>query len=170
MAKLKFECLLEHIQSKESILDEMLSSDDGLCFGDIHFAPLQCSLHMQWVSLHYLKCLIDNNAFKPDGVMDNMYSHSMAVLLIFLLDDELTAIKHVHIGLVVCHVGSDLATQGESLPFIESIENDLMEVRERWVQGKEVSQACSYSLLVANYGGMMAFPMEPPFCLVSHGV
>ena len=157
MAKLKFECLLEHIQRKESIPDEILASDDGLCFGDICFALLQCSLHMQWVSLPYLRCLINNNAFKPDGIVDNQYTCSLVVLLIFLSDNELTAIKHMHIGLIVHCMGSKLAAQDGILPFVESIENDLTEARERQEQGKEV---------IANYGGVMALPMEPPFCLM----
>ena len=131
MAKIKFKCLLELIQSKESIPDEMLSSQDGLHFGDIHFVPPQHGLCMQWVSLHYLKCLIEHKAFQPKGFDENLYSHSTAVLLIFLSDDELTAIKHMHIGLIVCHMGSELFTQGGILPFVDSIENELKEVRER---------------------------------------
>ena len=124
------------------------------------------SLCIQQISLHYLKCLIENKAFKPNGFKESMYSHSTAVLLIFLSDDELTVIKHVHIGLIVCCVGSKLFTLGGILPFVDSIENDLKEVREKHMQGKEVGWAWSYSCLVANYRGMMALPMEPPFCLM----
>ena len=129
----------------------MLSSDGGLCFRNICLAPLLHSLHMQQVSLHYLKCLMDKNTFKPESVEDKIYSHSIALLLIFLSDDELTVIKHMHISLIVHHTGSEHATQGGILPFIESMENDLAEVWEGWEQGKEVGWACSYSLLVATF-------------------
>ena len=54
----------------------------------------------------------------------------MAILLIFISDDVLTTIKLVHIGLIVYHVGSELFAQDGILPFIDSIENDLKEVRE----------------------------------------
>ena len=124
MAKLKFECLLACIQSKESIPGEMLSSHNSLHFGDICFMPQQHSLHTQWISLHYLKCLIENKASQPDSFEDSMYSCSMPVFLIFLSDDELTAIKHMHIGLIVHHMDSKLFNQDGILPFINSIEND----------------------------------------------
>ena len=95
-----------------------------------------------------------------------MYSHSTAILLVFLSHNVLTTIKHVHIGLVVCRMGSKLFTQGRILPFVDSIESDLKEVREMCMQGKEIGQAWSYSCLVANYGDIMALPSESPYCLV----
>ena len=141
MAEIKFECLLGLIQSKESIPNDMLSSQYGLHFRDICFVPLWHSLHMKWVSLHYLKCLIEHKALKPEGVSENLYSHSTAILLIFLSDDVLTAIKHIHIGLMVHCMGSELFGQDDILLFINSIETDSKEVREMHEQGKDVSQA-----------------------------
>ena len=79
--------------------------------------------------------------------MQNLYSHSMTILLIFLSDNKL---KHMHIGLIVHHMGSKLFNQDGILPFIDSVENGLKEVRDRHAQGKEVSWAWSYSCLVAN--------------------
>ena len=160
MAEIKFECLLGLIQSKESIPNDMLSSQDGLHFRDICFTPLLCSLHMQWVSLHYLKCLIEHKAFKPEGISENPYSCSTAIFLIFLLDDVFTAIKHIHVGLMVHCMGSELFSQDDILPFIDSTENDLQEAREMHEQGKEVGLAQSYTCLIANYGGMMAVPTD----------
>ena len=161
MAEIKFEHLLGLIQSKESIPNDMLSSQDGLWFGDIHFVPLWCSLHMQWVSLHYLSQLL-----KPEGISKILYSHSMAILLIFLSDDVLNSIKHIHIGLMVCCVGSELFGQDGILPFIDSIETDLKEVREMHEQGKQVGQVWFYTYLVAKYGGVMAIPTDLPYCLM----
>ena len=155
-----------HLQSKASILDDMLSSQDCLHFGNICLAPLQHSLHIQWVFLSYLKVLIEHKALQLEGYYKNLYSHSMAIFLVFLSDDMLTAIKHMHIGLVAHHVSSDLFSQSGILPFVESIESDLKKVRELHTQGKEVSQVHSYSDLMANYGGIMALPTEPPYCLV----
>ena len=125
MAKIKFEHLLELIQSKESIPDKMLSGQDGLIFGDIHFALLWHSLHMQQISLHYLKCLVEHKAFKPEDISKNLYSHSTAILLVFLSDDALEVIQHIHIGLMVHCVSSKLFNQDRILPFVESIQNDL---------------------------------------------
>ena len=95
-----------------------------------------------------------------------MYSCSMAILLVFLSDSMLTAIKHVHIGFIVHHMGCELFNQGGILPFINSIESDLKEVRELLAQGKEVSWAWSYSCLMANYRGIITLPTDPPYHLM----
>ena len=131
IAKIKFECLLELIKSKKSTPDEMLSSQHGLHFKDICFVPPWHSLCMQQVSLHYLKCLIEHKAFQPEEFDKNLYSCSTAILLVFLSDDMLTTIKHVNIGLIVNCMGSKLFSQSGILPFINSIESDLKEARER---------------------------------------
>ena len=91
-------------------------------------------------------------SLQADGVKDNLHGYSMAVLLIFLSDNELMVIKHVHIGLIVCCVGSELTNQDGILPFVKSIESGLAEVREKQEEGMEVSQPHSYFLLIANYG------------------
>ena len=96
MAEIKFEHLLELIQSKESIPDEMLSSQDGLIFGDMCFTLPQHSLCMQQMSLHYLKCLVEHKAFKPEGISENLYSCSTAILLVFLSDDTQGHPAHTH--------------------------------------------------------------------------
>ena len=43
---------------------------------------------------------------------------------------------------------------------------DLKKARDRCTQNKDPGRACSYSLLIANYGGIMAVPTDPPYCLV----
>ena len=166
MAELSFQHLLQHIQSQESIPQEMLSSNDGLHFGDIHFALLWHSLDMQQVSLTYLKSLIGVNAFQSIGYKDDMYSNSMAILIVFLSDEQLEEVKHVHIGLVVHCMASSLAAQAGIFPFVKSIEDDLAKARERWDHRKDIGGMHSYSLLIANSRGMMALPTEPPYCLV----
>ena len=97
---------------------------------------------------------------------DDMYSSSMAILLVFLSNDQHKAIKYVHTDLIVYHVGCNITTQAEILPFVVSIESDLAKARERHAHEKSVGGAHSYSLLGGNYGGMMALPTELPYCLV----
>ena len=72
----------------------------------------------------------------------------------------------MHIGLMVCHVGCNLYTQDRILPFVKSIEEDLAKVRDRRAHCKDAGRACPYTLLVANYGGIMAIPTDPPYCLM----
>ena len=68
MAMLSFELLLDHLQSPESLPQDIMTGYKALCLGDIHFALLQCTLNMQQVSLIYLKSLITENAFQPEGI------------------------------------------------------------------------------------------------------
>ena len=166
MAALSFEHLLDSLQSPESLPQEMMTSYEALHFGDICFALLQCTLNMQWVSLTYLKSLVNDNSFQAEGVKMNAYSSTTAILIVFLSDEEHQGIKHVHIGLVVCHEECHLYMQDGILPFVNSIEADLKKVRDRCTQNKDPGRVHSYALLVGNYGGIMAIPTNPLYCLV----
>ena len=126
---------------------------------------LQNTLNIQQVSLTYLKSLVSDNSFQPEGMKLDSYSSSIAILLVFLSDEEHQSIKHMHIGLVVHHGGCNLYTQDGILPFMKSLEENLAKVRNRCAGGKDAGGACSYTLLVANYGGIMAVPTDPPYCL-----
>ena len=139
---------------------------EALCFRDIHFVLLQHTLNMQWVSLIYLKSLVADNAFQPEGIKPDTHSHTMAILIIFLSDKEHQSIEHVHISLVVQHEECCLYMQDGILPFVKSIETDLNKVRDRHAQNKDPGRVHSYSLLIANYGGIMAVPTDPLYCLV----
>ena len=75
-------------------------------------------------------------------------------------------IQHVHIGLVVHHVGCNLYTQVGILLFMKSIEEDLAKVRQRCACNKDIGGAHSYALLVATYGDVMAVPTDLPCCLM----
>ena len=83
-------------------------------------------------------------------------------LIIFLSDKEHHSIEYMHISLVVWHEGCCVYIQDRILPFMKSIEK----VRGRHTHNKDPGGACSYSLLIANYGGVMAVPTDPPYCLV----
>ena len=79
--------------------------------------------------------------------------------LCFPSNEEHQHIEHVHISLVVHHDECCLYMQDGILPFVKSIEADLKKARDK-------CGAHSYSLLIANYGGVMAIPTNPPYCLV----
>ena len=138
----------------------------GLHFGDICFVPPWCTLNMQCISLMYLKSLISDNCFQPEGMPSDAASGSIAILIIFLSDEQHTAIQHIHIGLVVHHVGCNLYEQDGILPFINSIEEDLKKAWQKRDVGKDPGGVSSYAMLVANFGGIMAIPTDPPYCLV----
>ena len=166
MATLSFKRILDHLQSPESLPQDMMTSHEALRFRDIHFAPPWHTLNMQRVSLAYLKSLVNDNSFQPEGIKPDSYSSSMAILLVFLSDEEHQSIEHVHIGLVVHCVGCNLYTQDGILPFMKFIEEDLAKARDRRKWDKDAGGVHSYALLVANYGGIMAVPTDPPYCLV----
>ena len=93
-------------------------------------------------------------------------SGSTAILIVFLSDEQHTAIQHVHICLVVCRIGCNLYDQDGILLFINSIEEDLKKARMKWDLGKDPGGVCSYAMLVANFSGIMEVPTDPPYCLV----
>ena len=170
MATLNFKHILDSLQSPESLPLDMMTSYKALHFRDIHFALQQHTLNMQWVSLIYLKSLVNDNSFQPEGFKPNAYSSTTAILMVFLFNEQHQGIEHVHISLVVCHKECHLYMQDGILPFMKSIEVDLKKARDRHTQKKDPGGACSYSLLIANYGGIMAVPTDPPYCLVYHTV
>ena len=96
----------------------------------------------------------------------DVVSNCTTILVVFLLDDQHEAIQHIHIGLVVHHIGCILYEQKAILPFIHSIEEDLEMARLKWTSGRDLDLACSYAMLVANFGGLMAIPTDPPYCLM----
>ena len=124
MALIDFNTLLDHLQSPYSLPGEMLTSQGGLHFGDIHFVPPWHTLNMQHVSLTYLKSLISDNCFQPEGTPSDAAGGSTAILLIFLSDEQHTIIQHIHLSLVV-H---------------KSIEEDLKKVRQKWDLGVTVTR------------------------------
>ena len=72
-----------------------------------------------------MKSLVTDNAFQPEGIQPDVYSHTTAILIIFLSDKEHQGTEHVHTGLLVQCEGCHLNMQNGILPFVESIEADL---------------------------------------------
>ena len=121
---------------------------------------------MQLVSLVYLKSLVAENSFQVEGIKPDAYSNTTAILNIFLSDEEHQSIEHVHTSSLVHHEGCHLYMQDRILSFVKSIEVDLKKARDQCAQNKAPGGVHSYSLLIANYGGVMAISTNPPHCLV----
>ena len=96
----------------------------------------------------------------------DMASHTIAILLVFLADNCHEAIEYVHIWLVVQCTGCQVYEQ-KSIPwFIKSIEDDLQKVRLKQEAGEGTGKVHSFCMFIANFGGLMAVPTEPPYCLM----
>ena len=89
-----------------------------------------------------------------------------AILIILFSNEEQQGIEHVHIGLVVWQKGCHLYMQDGILPFVKSKEADLKKAGDRHTKNKDPGGVHLYSLLIANYGDVMAVPTNPPYCLV----
>ena len=50
--------------------------------------------------------------------------------------------------------------------FIKSIEDDLKKARSKQAAGKDPGEVCFFSMFVGNFGGLMAVPTDPPYCLM----
>ena len=107
-----------------------------------------------------------SNTFQPEGVEPDAYSHTTVILIVFLSNKEHQGIEHVHIDLVVWCEECRLYMQNGILPFMEFIEANLQKVQDKHAENKDPGRVHSYSLLVANYGGVMAVPTDPLYCLV----
>ena len=164
MVTLSFQLLLDCLQSLESLPKDMMTGYKALHFGDICFVPPQRTLNMQWVSLAYLKSLVNDNCFQPEGVKPDAYSSSTAFLIVFLSNEEHECIQHMHIGLVVHCAECNLYRQDRILPFVKSIEADLAKVRDRCTHNKDPDVVHSYTLLVANCGGIIG-PFQLTLCI-----
>ena len=165
MGMISFSALHECLQSPHSLPSELLMGKEGLNFGDVHFVPLQCPLNMRCIPLTYLKSLVSEDSFQPEGTTIDMASNSTAILIAFLSDQH-KAIQYVHIRLVVHSIGCILYEQKAILPFIHSIKEDLERARLKQASGRDPGLVHSYSMLVANFGDLMAVPTDPPCCLM----
>ena len=121
---------------------------------------------MQHVPYTYFTSLVCENHFQLEGTTMEMASHTTAILLLFLPDDQHKTIEYVHIELVVCHTSCQLYEQKAIPLFIKSIEDDLAKARSKWAAGKDPGEACFFSMFIGNFGRLMAVPTDPFYCLV----
>ena len=167
MAALNFDQILLMLKDTSSILWETLHSQDGLNLEDVRFCPLRQMLHMQRLSLNSLQKLIAEGAFmppRPEGSPE--LSKTMAILLVFWADSQHKEITDVYMGLVVRWVESHLYTLDQILDFIKEIEVNLQAACDVLDARGNLSKRCAFCLFVSNFGGALAVPTDPPYCLV----
>ena len=131
MALIPFETMLEHLQSPHSLPGGILSGQEGLHYGDVHYMPMRCTLLMQHVPYHYFNNMALDHALQPVKAVLIDASDTTAILLVFVSDDQLTSIEHVHIRLLVYHIGSQIYEPKAIPQFIQYIEADLKHTKER---------------------------------------
>ena len=156
MVMIPFEMLLDRLQRPELIPENLLRSQVGLSFRGSHFAPPQCTLEMQHISLKDLDNLLKQDAFQLLGVGPDSSSFTIAILMVFCLDAALTKIEHIFIGLVVFY------EQDGICPFMTSVRSELKYTRERRAAAGECKLMWSYAMLVGNFGGVMVIPTKSP--------
>ena len=160
-----YQDLLMHLQSLESIPEYILWSPEGLCCREIQFMPAQWTLEMQCLGLTYFEVLIDQNAFQPPSTPASSASHTTALLLIFHTNVDLKDIGCTNIDLVVHHQGCNFYQQDAICGYMGCIRADLVVTKKYGVVGCKLPMQ-SYALLVGNFGGRIAMPTNPPYCLV----
>ena len=88
-------------------------------------------LLMQHVPYHYFNNLVQDHTFQLVKAVMKDTSTTTAILLVFLLDDQLTSIKHLHIRLVVCCTSCQFYESKSILWFIKLIKTDLKQAPEK---------------------------------------
>ena len=131
MALIKFDTMLDCLQSPHLLLSVLLASQEELHYGDMHYMPLQCMLKMQHVPYNYFINLVWENNFQLVGTTMDDASNTSAILLVFTSDDQLQTIKYIHIGLVVHRTGCQFYEPRLIPCFIQSIDDDLKRTREK---------------------------------------
>ena len=131
MALIPFETMLEHLQSPHLLPGGILSGQEGLHHGDVHYMPMHRILLMQHVPYQYFNNMVQDHTFQPVKAILKDASDTTAILLVFISDDQLTSIVHVHIGLIVCHIGSQIYEPKAIPQFIQYIEVDLKHTKDK---------------------------------------
>ena len=155
-----------HLQSPELTPENILWSQEGLCFGNVQFIPAQQTLEMQCLGLVDFEALIDKNAFQPPSTPASSASHTTTLLLIFHADADLKDIGRIDIGLVVYCQGCNFYEQDAIHGYMGSIRADLVVTKNKYGAAGCELPIQAYILFVGNFGGRIARPTNPPFCLM----
>ena len=143
-----------------SILASVLQSVDGLCLGDILFVKIHTTLWTHTMPLAVLEKWVENGSFSPEHMAEGDYSCSMAILLALNPDAQCKDIESMDIGLIVCQCKAPIG-QICTIPCLIKYACSLMEA-----EGQSAEPVCrTYCMIVDNYGGHMAFAMDPPSCI-----
>ena len=131
MAFIPFKTMLECLQSPHLLPGGILSGQEGLHYGDVCYMPMHHTLLMQCIPYHYFNNMAQDHAFQPVKAVLKDASYTTAILLIFVSDDQLTSIEHVHIGLMVGRIGSQIYEPKAIPQFIQYIEVDFQHTKEK---------------------------------------
>ena len=80
--------------------------------------PMHHMLLMQHIPYHYYNNMVQDHAFQPVKAVLKDASDTSAILLVFISDNQMTSIEHVHIRLMVHHTGSQIYEPKPSLSSI----------------------------------------------------
>ena len=166
MALIPFEKLLEHLQYSAEIPNRILTGQEGLHYGNVSFMQQCHSLKMQCVLFLYFFHMVDDNAFAPLKCELKDAGSATTILLVYTTSANLTFIKYVHIGLIVCHAGSQVYEPTSIPAYIKYIEEDMGHTQQKLVAEGGALKACSYCIFICNFEGAMAAETDPPYCLV----
>ena len=95
------------------------------------YMPTCHMLLMQHVPYHYFNNMAQDHAFQPVKAVLKDASDTTAILLVFVSDDQLTSIEHIHTGLMVCHIGSQIYEPKAIAQFLQYIEADLKQTKQK---------------------------------------
>ena len=96
-----FKDALAAIQSPPSIPISVLQSVGGLCLGDIRFAKIQTTLHMQTIPIVILEKWPEDGNLNPEHMAEGDYSHTTAILILLNPNAKGIALENTSIGLIV---------------------------------------------------------------------
>ena len=160
MASWSFRDVLVELKAKNCFDESMLWSVQGLHLGDIHFAEIQTTFKMHAVSFCTFLQFVKKGSFNPDNLPADSYSHTMAILLAFIPDPCLMDIECVGIGKVIQWDGSPLGGMHSVNTVISHI-HVVLAIKHN----KPAPKHRAYMMLIGNYGGHMAFTMDPLYCV-----
>ena len=132
----------------------------AFAWGDAHFAKICTTLQMRTVLLVILEKWVENGSFNPEHMAEADYSHSTAILLALYPDALLNDLESMGIKLIVHQHGTPLG-QVSSIPQLIKYIHSLLEFeRQSFTPVHRM-----YCMIIGNYGGHLAYTMDPPFCM-----
>ena len=102
---------------------------------------------------------VEGGSFNPECMAEGDYSRFTAILVVLNPNMQGTALESMSVGLVVCRRKAPVWQIGTILNLMKYA-HSLMEVEG---QSSEPVRR-TICTIVGNYGGHMAFAMDPPFC------
>ena len=160
MTTWSFRDALAELEARGQFDESMLRSAQGLNMRDICFAEIQTTFKMRVVSFHMFMHFIEKGSSSADNLPVDSCSHTTAILLAFIPDPCLTDIKCMGIGNVIQRCRSPLGDIASIHVVVDQICGVLA------TEQKNDSGKCRvYMMLIGNYGGHMAFAMDPPYCV-----